>query len=129
MNAKLHNASAFTDNPQLIHWMMPKTQRSIIRSYETEFRPLSTLSHTSKIEFLVPVAHNEFINFSKSMFWIKLRFNLKKANNTKVEASEWTKVTCVNYLLHAMFANDEVIISNKDTIQSPPTYGLSLIHI
>lgn len=125
MNSKIHPASVFTDLPSFNHWFVPPTQRTVIRTTETEYRPVSTLAAGSKIEFNIATAPNEFINFSKSKLYVRMNVKLAKVGSPSAEitANDWKDVGTVNYLLHSLFSNVEVVVANKETLLTPTTYA------
>ena len=126
MNSKIHPSSLKTDLNTFNHWAIPRTQATVTRTRFTEYRPISQLSVGSKIEFNIPVPQNEFINFSKSKLYIKMRISLARADvKDKQEISDldWNNITPANYMMHAMFSNVELFINNKETLLTPSTYA------
>jgi len=122
MNSKIHPSSLKTDLNTFNHFVVPRTQGTVIRTRFTEYRPISQLAVGSKIEFNIPVPQNEFINFSKSKLYIRMNVSLAKSGGGEITSSDWANVTPVNYMMHAMFSNVELHINNKETLLTPSTY-------
>ena len=118
---KIHEKSQITTIPELDIFSLPPTQESISKTYYTEHRPLSTLSSTQQIQFSVNSAIDEYINLRDTLFYIKLKVNLKKA--TDVTDDDWKKIQPVNNLLHSIFKNIHLDIDNKNITRTPPTYA------
>lgn len=122
MNSKIHQSSVKTDLNTFNHWAVPRTQGTVTRTRFTEYRPLSQLAVGSKIEFNIPVPPNEFINFSKSKLYIRMKISLAKSDASAITLPDWANITPANYMMHAMFSNIELHINNKETLLTPSTY-------
>ena len=120
---KIHPLSQITTLPDFDLFTVPPTQLTIEKNYVTEHRPISTLNPTSIIEFNVNSSVDEYIQLKDTMFYIKIRMDIKKAAGGNVDAADWAKCQFVNNLLHSLFRSIDLEIEGKTVTQTPQTYA------
>ena len=119
----IHPSSSVALLPQFSLWTVPPTQTSVKVGIEHEVRPISTYSSSTPIRFEVRSPANEYVSFSDSQFWIKVKFTLTHTTKTKLEQSDWTKVKFRKNLMHSLFRTVTLSINGKQIIQSPSLYA------
>ena len=91
----------------------PPTQNSIESGTTLCYRPISTLSDTAPIEFLVPASGDEYIDLAHTAIHIIAKVKPDAA------ATEWPDLGVVNNWMHSMFSQVDVYLNQKCI--SPPS--------
>ncbi|XP_074604151.1 uncharacterized protein F54H12.2-like [Brevipalpus obovatus] len=103
---------------------VPPTQLSVERGYETEHRPLSQLSPTSPIEFVITSSHDEYILFSESYLILKFQLtNIMKNPSDNEPGDVWSSIYFTQNLLGSMFESCKLVIGNKEITFSSGNYA------
>lgn len=121
--SRIHPTSSVALLPQFSLWTVPATQESVERDIEYEVRPISTFSSSTPIRFEVRSPTNEYVQFSESLFWIKVKFTLSHSTKTKLDVNDWKKVRFRDNLMHSLFRTVSLSINGKNVIQSPSLYA------
>ncbi|XP_074596225.1 uncharacterized protein F54H12.2-like [Brevipalpus obovatus] len=119
----IHPLSSTAMLSELDLFGVPPTQLSIEQGYETEHRPLSILSSSAPIEFVIATAADEYILFSESYLMLKFRLTdvvRPTADNT---TDPWNDISFVNNLLGSMFEACKISIGNKELTFSSGNYA------
>ncbi|CAG2216165.1 unnamed protein product [Mytilus edulis] len=103
---------------QLSLFNLPGHQTAVTRITYEHIRPAATFTKTSPIEFHIS-GGTEYLDLSKSTMHVRLR--LKRGDGTIADSSD---VNCgpVNYVLHALFNQIDVLIQNKIVTSSTGFY-------
>lgn len=110
--AFLHAHSCECMKSELELFTLPPTQTTIEGSQWVYYKPISSLTDDSPIEFVVPGHGDEYIDLAHTM--LSLRVEIPRTS-TKDAA---VKVGPVNNLLHSMFNQVDVYLNQK--LVSPP---------
>ena len=102
---------------------IPPVQKSIERSYEVQYRPISSLDSTKIIEFTIPTAKDEYILLHETYLYFKLQTQLIKGENIALTGVDWESVTPANNLLHSMIKSVELEIGGKEVTMANSTYA------
>jgi len=118
----LHELSNILPHPDFDLFSVPSTQLTIERDIQSEHRPISILTSSSAVEFVIHLPIDEYAQLRDTLFKIKLKVNIKNKDNSKVTAATWAKIAPVNYLLQSLFSYIQVEINGKNTTFSQHTY-------
>lgn len=118
----IHPKSSVAPLSQLDLFTVPPTQCSIEKDLDSEIRPLSTLSVNQPIEFIVNSSLDEYINFSETYIYVKCRVKLTRNDNKPADADDWNSVAPVQYFLHSLFSQVDVLVANNEITIAPQTY-------
>jgi hypothetical protein len=118
----IHPKSSVAPLPQLDLFTVPPTQCSIEKDVDSEIRPLSTLAANQPIEFIVNSSLDEYINFSETYLYVKCRVKLTRADGKNAEQDDWSSVVPVQYFLHSLFSQVDVLVANNEITIAPQTY-------
>lgn len=90
---------------------LPPTQTSIEGGQWVHYKPVSSLTDDSPIEFLVPGHGDEYIDLAHTMLSVRVQFRRITEPNDADQARPWP---CpVNNLLHSMFSQVDVFFNQK----------------
>ncbi|XP_033229774.1 uncharacterized protein F54H12.2-like [Belonocnema kinseyi] len=112
----LHSHSCECLNSELDLFSLPPTQTSIEGSQWVHYKPISSLTDDSPIEFVVPGNDDEYIDLAHTM--LNLKIALQAPKKTKDNESSIVKIAPVNNILHSMFNQVDVYFNQK--LVSPP---------
>lgn len=101
-----------TTKSELDIFAVPPTQNSVESGQMQCYRPFSTLSDNSPIEFLVPGHGDEYIDLTHTMIYITAKINIKDSANEK-SASDEANVAPINNWLHSMFSQVDIYLNQK----------------
>lgn len=113
--AFINSHRGVTTKSELDIFATPPTQTSIESGATLCFRPISTLSDTAPIEFLVTSSGDEYIDLAHTT----LHIIAKVKPVTPVVAGTEAKLTTVNNWLHSLFSQVDVYLNQKCI--SPPS--------
>ncbi|XP_074596459.1 uncharacterized protein F54H12.2-like [Brevipalpus obovatus] len=120
----IHPLSSSAMLSELDLFGVPPTQLSVERGYETEHRPVSSLSSSTPIEFIITSCQDEYIMFSESYLMLKFRLcDLVKKDNEVIEGDVWPHISFSQNLLGSMFESCKVAIGNKEITFSSGNYA------
>lgn len=109
--AFLHAHSCECLKSELELFSLPPTQTTIEGSHTVYYKPISSLTDDSPIEFVVPGQGDEYIDLAHTMLSMRVKIEVPKTEET-------TKVGPINNLLHSMFNQIDVFLNQK--LVSPP---------
>lgn len=118
--AYVHNMSFACSKTELDLFSLPPTQTSIEGGQWVHYKPLSSITDESPIEFVVPGHGDEYLDLSQTLICVKVR--ILKTNNEPLDAA-CDKVGPVNYFLHSMFSQVEVYFNQKLVSANGNTYA------
>lgn len=110
----LHTHSCEAIKSELDLFKTRPTQTSIESSQWIEYKPITSISEDSPIEFIVPGSGEEYIDLSPTILHLKVRLQTSKAEKIKDD----TLVVPVNNFLHSLFNQVDVFLNQKPV--SPP---------
>ena len=116
--AAIHKLSSVKPLHEFDIFSVPPTQTTIEDDLMTEHRPISTLDSKSFIEFNISSGLDEYIRLDKTLFYLRMRINIKKPMAADVKKEDWKKVSTVNNLLNSLFK--QIDFSIGDHIVNPP---------
>ena len=112
--AFLHTHSCECTKSELDLFTLPPTQTSIESTQWIEYKPVTTISEDSYLEFLIPGNSEDYIDLAHTMISVRLR--LEQGG----EAIEDTALVApVNNFLHSLFNQVDVFFNQKAV--SPPS--------
>lgn len=111
--AFLHTHSCECLKSELELFTLPPTQTTIEATQCVHYKPISSLTDDSPIEFVIPGQGDEYIDLAHTM--LSLRVQIR---SSAVKPDPSIKVGPVNNLLHSMFNQIDVFLNQK--LVSPP---------
>lgn len=113
-----HSLSGECMKSELDLFAVPPTQTSIEGGQWVHYKPVSSLTDDSPIEFAVPGHGEEYIDLAHTLLSVRVRAQLiKPENNPRVvgggEAVPARYTTPVNNLLHSMFNQVDIFFNQK----------------
>lgn len=112
--AFLHSHSCECAKSELDLFTLPPTQTSIEGTHWIEYKPVTSISEDSYLEFLIPGNSDDYIDLAHTM--INLTVRLEKGDSP---IEDKTLVTPVNNFLHSIFNQVDVFFNQKAV--SPPS--------
>lgn len=109
--AFLHAHSCECLKSELELFTLPPTQTTIEGTHTVCYKPISSLTDDSPIEFVVPGQGDEYIDLAHTMLSMRVKIDTPKS-------AEAIKVGPINNLLHSMFNQVDVFLNQK--LVSPP---------
>lgn len=110
----IHNNSQQCMHSGLDVFSLPPTQTAINSSQWVEYNPVSTIAHSSPIEFIVSGSGEEYMDLANTLLEVKAC--IKAIDGTTV-ISDTTHVAPVNNTLHSLFSQLDVTL-NDVTVSS-----------
>lgn len=107
--AFLHHQSCECVKSELDLFSLPATQTSIESGKWVYYKPISSLTDDSPIEFVVPGHGDEYLDLAHTMINIKAR--ILKSDGKKLTVAENNKVGPVNNWLHSLFSQVDVYVN------------------
>lgn len=117
--AFLHSLSPECSKSELDLFSLPPTQTSIEHGQWVQYKPLSSLSDESPIEFVVPGHGDEYLDLSQTIVSMKVR--ILQQDGSKLNA-QCDKVGPVNNFLHSLFSQVDVFLNQKLISANGNTY-------
>jgi hypothetical protein len=118
MMAFIHENSCECTKSELDIFSLPATQTSVESGAYVEYRPVSTLTDGSPIEFDIASSGDDYIDLANSYLYVKARLN--RADGSDLEAAD--TVGPVNNLLHSLFSQVDVSLNGTLITNSTNTY-------
>lgn len=109
----LHSHSCECVKSELDLFTLPPTQTSIESTQWVEYKPVTTISEDSYLEFLVPGNSEDYIDLAHTMLSVSVRLE-----NADGNISNTAIVAPVNNFLHSLFNQVDVFFNQKPV--SPP---------
>ncbi|KYN16032.1 Uncharacterized protein F54H12.2 [Trachymyrmex cornetzi] len=114
----LHTHSSECIKSELNFFSLPPTQTSIESSQWIYYKPVTSLTDDSPIEFVIPSHGEDYLDLTHTMLSLRIRVESERGESTSVAAADVAKVGPVNHLLHSMFNQIDVYFNQK--LVSPP---------
>lgn len=114
--AFLHAHSCECLKSELELFSLPPTQTTIEGSNWVYYKPISSLTDDSPIEFVIPGQGDEYIDLAHTM--LSLRVKITTSSESSTGTLPKISVGPVNNLLHSMFNQVDVYLNQK--LVSPP---------
>lgn len=121
MNNQSKQAEVFL--PELDLFARPPTQKSVERSYEVQYRPISSLDGSNFIDFVIPTSKDEYVLLHETYLYIKLQTEIGLDKGKEIKLADWQTLRPVNNLLHSMFKQVELEIGGKEVTMGNSTYA------
>src|SRR5882757_8552469 len=97
----------------------PTFQGSIENSQFIQYRPVSSLSESSTIEFDIPISPEEYLDLQNVYLWIKGK--VVQQNGTDFPAAQ-AGYSLINYGLNTIFDQVDVTLAGTPVSQSSNAY-------
>lgn len=113
--AFLHTQSCEGIKSELLLFDIPPTQTTIENSHVVQYKPISSLSNDSPIEFNVPGNSDEYIDLSHVMLGVETELVCNvdpKDYPTGVDQAKVDKIGPVNNFMHSMFGQLDVSLNH-----------------
>lgn len=117
----LHHQSCECVKSELDLFSLPATQTSIENGKWVQYKPISSLTDDSPIEFVVPGQGDEYIDLANTMINIKAR--ILKPDGTKLNDAVDKNVGPVNNWLHSLFSQVDLYVNQKLVSPQNNTYA------
>jgi hypothetical protein len=118
MMAFIHERSCECASTELDLFSVPPTQTSVESGKYVEYRPVSTLTNGSPIEFDIASSGDDYIDFANSYLHVKVKITRANGNNLEVDDT----VGPVNNFLHSLFSQVDVSLNGTLITNSSNTY-------
>ncbi|XP_018342273.1 PREDICTED: uncharacterized protein F54H12.2-like [Trachymyrmex septentrionalis] len=112
----LHTHSSECIKSGLDLFFLTPTQTSIESSQWIYYKPITSLTDDSPIEFVIP--GEDYLDLTHTMLSLRIRVESERGESTSVASDSGAKVDPVNHLLHSMFNQIDVYFNQK--LVSPP---------
>lgn len=103
-----------TAKTELDIFAVPPTQSSVESGSIQCYRPVSALTDTSPIEFIIPASNEEYLDLSHTTLHLLVRINTSAENQN---------VGPVNNFLHSMFSQVDVFLNQRNVCPPSSHYG------
>ena len=120
--AFLHSQSCECTKSELDLFSLPPTQLSIERADWIEYKPVSTISENSTIEFCLPGIREEYLDLAHTMLYVKAKVVDSKGEPLK--ATDVDKVAPANNWLHTLFQQVDVYLNQKQISGASANYPI-----
>lgn len=117
--AYISSHANLTTKSELDIFATPPTQNSIESGSTFCYRPLSSLTGSSPIEFIVPTSGDEYIDLAHTTIHITAKIVVDDV----VPATEKADISPVNNWLHSMFSQVDIFLNQKCI--TPPSNNYS----
>ncbi|XP_048507999.1 uncharacterized protein F54H12.2-like [Athalia rosae] len=124
--AFLHARSSECTKSELDLFSVPPTQTSIESGQWIHYKPVSSLTDDSPIEFAVPGHGDEYIDLAHTMLSLRVQLRRTKEETTasaSKDASTTPWVTPINNLLHSMFNQVDIFFNQKPVSPANNSYA------
>lgn len=118
--AFLHHQSCECVKSELDLFTIPATQTSIESGKWVQYKPISSLTDDSPIEFVIPGHGDEYVDLSNTMINIKAR--ILNPDGTKLVATD-NAVGPVNNWIHSLFSQVDLYVNQKLVSPQNNTYA------
>lgn len=108
--AYINSHKSPTVKTELDIFAVPPTQNSVESGSIQCYRPVSALTASAPIEFIVPPSNEEYLDLSHTTLHVLVKINRVQANQN---------IAPVNNFLHSMFSQVDVFINQRNV--SPPS--------
>ena len=118
MMAFIHEGSCECASSELDLFSVPPTQTSVESGAYVEYRPVSTLTDGSPIEFDIASSGDDYVDFANSYLHVKAKIVRANGNNL----ADTDTVGPVNNFLHSLFSQVDVSLNGTLITNSTNTY-------
>lgn len=118
--AFINSHKGVTTKSELDIFATPPTQNSIEGGATFCYRPISTLSNTAPIEFLVTASGDEYIDLAHTALHLTVKVKLDQALPQGTTVAE---VAPVNNWMHSLFSQVDVYLNQKCITPPSNNYG------
>lgn len=102
---------------------VPPTQLSVVQDVETEHRPIQPISTDRLVQFEFSTAPNEYVKWSDTELYMKLRFKLKSLVETQtVPRVSWDFIDPQQNFMHTMIQSLDLSINGRVITKSSINY-------
>lgn len=112
--AYINSHKSPTAKTELDIFAVPPTQSSVESGIIQCFRPISALTETSPIEFIIPASSEEYLDLSHTTLHLNIRINPTVAGQV---------VGPINNFLHSMFSQVDVYLNQRNVCPPSSHYG------
>jgi len=120
--AFLHQKSCECVKTELDLFSLPPTQTSIESGKWVQYKPISSLTDDSPVEFVVPGHGDEYTDLSQTLLHVKA--TIRKSDGEAVTGDDAKKeVGPVNNWLHSLFSQVDLYMNNKLVSPQNNTYA------
>lgn len=112
--AYINSHKSPTAKTELDIFAVPPTQSSVESGIVQCFRPISALTETSPIEFIIPASNEEYIDLSHTTINLCVRINASQENQN---------IGPINNFLHSMFSQVDVFLNQRNVCPPSSNYG------
>jgi len=119
----IHELSHAVALPDFDIFGIPGTQTTVERGITTEYRPIASLDGSSTIEFQVPTSADEYVRLEDTQLYLRVKVTATSSSPVASVEKPLKKVSPVNYLLHSMIKQVDLMIGDKLVTASPQTYA------
>ena len=116
--AFVHEQSCECTKSELDLFSVPPTQTSMEQGSWVEYHPLTTVTDGSPIEFDISGTGEDYIDFSNTMLYVKLKITANDGTDLANDAA----VGPVNLFLHSLFAQVDIALNGTLITASTNTY-------
>ena len=114
----MHKQSAQCLRSELDIFSLPPTQTAIDSSQWVEHAPVSTITASSPIEFIISGSGEDYIDLSNTLLEIKA--SIKTSDGVAVDSD--TPVAPINNVLHGLFSQIDVMLNDVNVSSASTTY-------
>ena len=123
MSAFIHEKSCHCALNQLDLFLLKPTQTNVEDSNYTEFLPVATLTNEGPVEFHISASDSHYVDLSSSL--LHVRAKIVNADGSNLINDE--EVAPVNYFLHAIWNQVDLVLNQKTITQSSNGYACRAI--
>jgi len=117
----IHQKSCECVKSELDLFSLPPTQTSIESGKWVQYKPISSLTDDSPIEFVIPGNGEEYTDLSYSMLHIVAA--IVKSDGTKLDEAASKTVGPINNWMHSLFSQVDLFLNNKLVTAQNNTYA------
>ena len=114
----LHEQSSQCLRSELDLFSLPPTQTAVDGSQWVEHSPVSTITSSSPIEFIVSGSGEDYMDLNKTLLEVKAC--IKTTNNSPMDAA--VAVAPINNTLHSLFSQIDVSLNDVNVSSATTTY-------
>ena len=117
----LHQKSCECVKSELDLFSLPPTQTSIESGKWVQYKPVSSLTDDSPIEFVIPGNGEEYSDLAQTLLHIEA--TILKADGTKLDENATKTVGPINNWLHSLFSQVDLYLNHKLVSAQNNTYA------
>src|SRR5215468_6828817 len=119
--AFIHQKSCECVKSELDLFSLPPTQTSIENGKWVQYKPVSSLTDDSPIEFVIPGNGDEYTDLTHTMLHVEA--TIMKSDGTKLDEAGSKVVGPINNWMHSLFSQVDVYLNHKLVTAQNNTYG------